>query len=290
MPATMRGVTTATLMLASMLAGSGCLFFDVDDDGDGPPGGQPYCGDSIVNNTEQCDDGNSIAGDGCFQCQLEGGGGDALLSVNWTFRNIATGAATACPSGFDTVALYSQEVTSTGDLIGSPIIDLFDCAAGSGTSAPLAPSFYKAWIEVTNTNNTSTYARSTEAFIDLTVSDKSFSTQILNDGGYFLIAWNLVGGSTSNPLTCAEAGASGGIDVIATDINDSSNSAEDLFDCETGQSYTAGFQSGTYTVSVAARNASQDPIGTAPTLTNKVIASPNLVTNLGTVEIPITGL
>jgi cysteine-rich repeat protein len=287
----MRGAIKTTLLLASVaMAGSGCLFFDVDDDGDGSHGGQPYCGDRVVNNAEQCDDGNTVAGDGCFQCQLEGGGGDALVSASWTLRNIATGATTACPAGFDTVALYSQEVTSTGSSVGSPIIDLFDCAAGAGTSAPLARTFYKAWIEVTNTNNTSTYARSTEAYVDVTVSDKSFSAQILNDGGYFLLAWDLIGASTSNSLTCAQAGASGGIDVVATDVSDSANTADDVFDCEDGQSYTAGFETGSYTVAVSALDASQQPLGTPVTLTNKVIASPNLVTNLGTVEIPITGL
>jgi cysteine-rich repeat protein len=278
----------ATLALACMVM-TGC-FFDLDEDGDGPPGGQPYCGDRIVNNSEQCDDGNNVAGDGCFQCQLEGGGGEAFVSASWTFRNIATGATTACPSGFDTVALYNQEVTSTGSPIGTPIIDLFDCATGTGTSAPLTPALYKAWIEVTNTNNTSTYAQSTEALVDVTVSDKSFSAQILNDGGYFLLAWDLIGASTSNPLTCTEAGASGGIDVVATDVSDSSNTADDVFDCEDGQSYTAGFKSGTYTVAVTALNASDQPLGPTVNLTNKVIASPNLVTNLGTVQIPITGL
>jgi anaerobic selenocysteine-containing dehydrogenase len=53
---------------------------------------------------------------------------------------------------------------------------------------------------------------------------------------------------------------------------------------------TAGLVAATYTVSVDALNASMQAIGTAPTLTNKVISSPNKVTNLGTINIPITGM
>jgi len=220
-------------------------------------------------------------------CIIESGGDDAFITANWTFRNEATGTATGCPSGFDTVALYNQEVTSSGSSIGAPIIDLFDCAAGSGTSAPLPATLFKSWIEVTDHNNSSKYAASTAAYVDVTVSDKSFSAQILNDGGYFAFAWNLYGASTNADLTCAEA--QGGVEAVATDISDSSNSASDQFDCEDFSAITAGYRAGTYSVSIAALNAADQSVGTAPTLTNKTIGIKNVVTDLGTVEIPITG-
>jgi hypothetical protein len=223
-------------------------------------------------------------------CVIESGGDDAFITANWTFRNEATGTTTGCPAGFDTVALYNQEVTASGSPFGSPIIDLFDCAAGSGTSAPLPATLFKSWIEVTDHNNNSVYAQSTEAYVDVTVSDKSFNAQILNDGGYFFLAWNLYGASSNADLSCAQAGAAGGVEAIGTDVSDSSNSNSDQFDCEDLANYTAGYRAGTYTVSVAALNAADQGLGTPTNLTNKVIGTHNAITNLGTVEIPITGL
>ena len=276
--------TTLALLCLTLPA---CIL-TLDEDGDGPPAGTPYCGDGIINGTERCDDGNSLTGDGCAGCAREGG--NASVTASWTFRNEATNTTTGCPTGYDTVALYNQEVTAAGTQIGSPIIDLFDCAVGTGTSAPLPAALFKGWIEVTNTNNTSTYATSTVASLDLTTSNKSFNAQILNDGGYFLLAWTLYGASTNADLTCAEAGAAGGVEAIATDVSDSSNSATDRYSCEDGSAYTAGYRAASYTVSISALNGSSQPIGTAPALTNKVIGTHNAVTNLGTIEIPITGL
>lgn len=277
--------TTLALLCLTLPA---CIL-TLDEDGDGPPAGTPYCGDGIMNGTEACDDGNTLSGDGCSQtCVREAG--DALVTANWTFRNEATNTTTGCPSGFDTVALYSQQVTSTGTPVGAAIIDLFDCASGTGTSAPLAAATYVSRIEITNTDNTSVYARSTDVNIDLSVSDKSFTAQILNDGGYFYFGWSLYGASSNADLTCAQAAADGGVEAIATDVSDSSNSATDVFDCEDGSAYTAGYRAATYTVSIAARNASNQSIGTAPALTNQTIGIKNAITNLGTIEIPITGL
>ncbi len=223
-------------------------------------------------------------------CIIESGGDDAYITANWTFRDEATGTTTGCPSGFDTVALYNQEVTSSGAALGAPIIDLFDCVRGSGTSAPLPAALFKSWIEVTDHNNTSKWGASTEAFVDVTVSDKSFNAQLLNDGGYFLFGWNLYGASSNADLSCAQAGATGGVEAIATDISNSSNSATDQYDCEDFAAYTAGYRAATYTVSVSALNSADQAIGTAPALTNKTIGTHNAITNLGTIEIPITGL
>jgi hypothetical protein len=215
---------------------------------------------------------------------------DARVSATWTLRSLSTGTTATCPPGFNTAALYNQEVTSAGTPIGSPIIDLFDCAAGAGTSAPLPPALFLTWVEITNDNNTQLYAQSTSAYVDVTVSDKTFSTQILTDGGYFQLAWNLYGASSNQDLTCAQAGAAGGVEAVATEVSNSANSAADQFDCEDFRGITAGYLAGNYTVSVAALNAADQSIGTAPAITNAVIQSPNKVTNLGTIEIPITGL
>lgn len=223
-------------------------------------------------------------------CIIESGGDDAYITANWTFRSETTGTTAGCPAGFDTVALYNQEVTSSGTAIGSPIIDLFDCVNGTGTSAPLPPTLFKSWLEVTDNNNSAKWGQSTEAYVDVSVSDKSFSAQLLTDGGYFFFAWNLYGASSNADLSCAQAGATGGVEAIATDISNASNSATDQYDCEDGSAYTAGYRAATYTVSVSALNAADQSIGTAPALTNKAIGTNNDVENLGLIEIPITGL
>lgn len=266
---------------------AGACILTIDDDEDGTPAGQPYCGDGTIDSNEQCDDGNTIAGDGCTLCARDSG--DAFLTATWQLRNIATSTTTACPTGFDTVAVYQQRLDANDLAIGAPIIDLFDCVSLGGTSAPLVAARYQVWMEVTDATNANVYAQSTSATVDLSMSDKSIAFQILNDGGYFGLAWNLVGGTSGSSLTCAQAGAVGGVDVVATDIASSTNTNADVFDCEDYSGITAGYRTATYTISVSALNVSDQSIGTAPALTNKVIGTHNTVTNLGTVTIPIDG-
>lgn len=218
------------------------------------------------------------------------GGEDAFISATWSLREEATNNNNvSCPPGFDTAALYNQPVDANGNNAGPVIIDLFDCAAKAGTSAPLPPTTYLTWVEIANTNNTQVYAKSLSAYVDVTVSDKTFNTQILVDGGYFQLAWDLVGASTNDPLTCATAGVDGGIEAVATEVGTPSNYASDIFDCEDGSGITAGYSEGAYTIKVDAFDAANNQLGGAPAL-NGNIQGPNAVTNLGSIEIPITGL
>jgi hypothetical protein len=218
---------------------------------------------------------------------------DARVSATWTLRSISTGTTATCPPGFNTAALYNQEVTSAGTPIGSPIIDLFDCAAGAGTSAPLPPALFLTWIEITNDNNTQLYAQSTSAYVDVTFSDKTFSAQILTDGGYFQFAWNLRGATSNQNLTCNQAGLAAdgsdkGIQLEAFVSTGTTAIASDKFDCADGGGITAGLPAASYEVLIDAFTMS-GPIGSAPVI-NSVINAPNKVTNLGTVDIPINGL
>jgi hypothetical protein len=64
----------------------------------------------------------------------------------------------------------------------------------------------------------------------------------------------------------------------------------DVFNCEDGAGYTAGYKAGTYQVSVDALNTSMQAVGTAPVISNKTIGPMNQVTDLGSVTIPITGM
>lgn len=215
---------------------------------------------------------------------------DAYVSATWDIRSLASNASIPCPPTFDTAAVYNQPVNSAGQSVGSPIIDLFNCSDRAGTSAPLPPQQYLTWVEITNSNNTSVYAKSLSAYVDVTVSDKTFNAQILDDGGYFQFAWDLRGATSNAPLTCAQAGLAGGAPAgiqLQAFISGSNQSSADIFDCEDLGGITAGYISASYDVLIDAID--PDPIGSAPTISSR-IESPNKVTNLGTVMIPITGL
>lgn len=274
------------MVLLLALSVTGCI---IDNTADDVPG--PFCGDGAVNTAaEQCDDGNNISGDGCSAtCTTEVPNNQAHIGATWQLRSEATMTATACPTGYDTAALYSQPVNASGQPAGSAIIDLFNCADNAGTSAALPPGMYQVWIEITDHNNTMVYAKSLSAIVDVTTVDKTFNAQILNDGGYFQLAWALRGANSNSALTCAQAAANG-VEAIGTDVSNASNSNSDIFTCSDQVGITAGYLAATYTVAVHALNASDQVIGAAPDLVNKVINPRNQVTDLGTITIPITGL
>jgi hypothetical protein len=226
----------------------------------------------------------AIAASGCI---IESND-DTYITASWNIKQYSNNTLLTCPPGFTTAALYSQPANSDGTLVGSPTIDLFDCAANIGTSGPLAPGLYLSWIEIANDNNTSVYAKSLSTPIDTSPGDQAVGFDIFADAGYFQLQWNLIGASSNAPLSCAGAGAGGGVELTAT-LSGSSAAASDQFDCENQYGVTDPYLSGTYTVSVAALDATDRSIGTAPTIPSAVIGNANAVTNLGTINIPIDG-
>ena len=224
-------------------------------------------------------------------CIIESGDDteDARISATWQLRSEANNTTAPCPPGYTTAALYNQPVDANGNNTGPVIIDLFDCAAGSGTSAPLPPTLYLTWVEIADDNNTNVFAQSLSAYVDVTVSDKTFNTQILVDGGYFQVAWNLRGEQTNANLTCSAGGVTDGIEMIGTLISNPSYSNSDIFDCEDQSGITAGYLQGSYTMTLQPLGPNENPIGPTSTLNNKVITDRNQVTNLGTVDVLITG-
>jgi hypothetical protein len=222
-------------------------------------------------------------------CSSSSGG--ATVGATWQIKSVVSNSEVGCPAGYDTAALYNQEVDSAGNPVGQPIIDLFDCAAGAGVSAPLPATTYETYIQITtHTNSGQPYATSVPAFLDVTDVDLTYNTDIYDDGGYFSFAWDLQGASSNAPLTCAQAGVTGsssGVELNAT-LSGSTAATNDQFNCEDGEGITAGIPAGTYTVSIDAFT-SAGAVGTAPTLTNKVINPQNEITELGTITIPITG-
>lgn len=209
-----------------------------------------------------------------------------VITANWSFKELSSGASLECPPGFDTTAVYAIPLDSFGERVGQPLIDLYNCQDFSGSSTyPI--DLYEVYLEITNDANTALYAQSTSAVVDLVPSDKTFTTTIIDDGGFFRFDWDLVGEVSNQRLSCADVQAQG-VEIVST-LSGTSNLVSDIFDCEAYFGYTAALLAGSYTVSVAALGPGDASIGTAPALTNKVIQAPNKITDLGLIEIPITG-
>jgi hypothetical protein len=223
-----------------------------------------------------------------------GGGGSggsdvATISARWALRNMVDGATTACPSGFDTVQLTAQAIDANGDAAGDPITDLFDCKAGAGISTDLVPDVYQVWLDVRSHDLAMLYAQSLSQVLDVRQTDQGFSSDILNDGGYFQLSWDLIGKTTNRPLTCAQAGGINALKALSTNVADARRAYDDELTCEDGSAVTGGLLQGAYTISINAM-AGDKSLGAAATLTNKMIAGRNQVTDLGTIAIPIDGL
>ena len=208
----------------------------------------------------------------------------ATITADWSIKTTAGSNAT-CPPGFNTVALYNQLLDSSNRPLGSPVIDLFDCAAFHGISDPLDPGVYQSWIEVTSGGGGTVYAQSTSAIVDVTVADKTFGAVILTDGGYFEIDWDLRGKVSNQALQCSQVSGISAVEVLST-INGPGQSVTDKFNCEDHHGITAGMLQGSYTVAVQALMGNGS-LGAAPELLDKTVASPNKVTDLGNVIIAI---
>jgi hypothetical protein len=223
-----------------------------------------------------------------------GGGGGAgtdvaAISARWAFRNMADGATTACPAGFDTIELFTQPVDDRGAPLADPGTDLFDCDARTGLSADLPPDLYQAWIEVWSHDLTTRYAQSLSQVLDVRTANQSFSTDLLNDGGYFQLAWDLVAKSTHRPLDCSQVSGADSILAVSTSVADAHRIYDDRRSCADGAGVTAGLLHGTYTITIEAM-AGDRTLGAAATLNNQVIGDQNRITDLGTIPIPIDGL
>jgi cysteine-rich repeat protein len=241
------------------------------------------CGDDHVDTGEDCDDGNTDSGDGCSaNCLAE-----HVTTAQWNIK-LADGTVRPCPTGYDTAAVYSQPLDSGGNPVGQPTIDLFNCADGMGTTAPLEAGVYRTWVAITTANNSATYAQTLAADVDLTTMDMTFSGDIVTDGGYFAWAWALQGETSQNPLTCADVAGIEGVEIHST-ISGTMTAFTDQYNCEDGFGYTAALPADTYTIAIDAFS-NAGALNDTLTLDDKVIGIKNAVTDLGTVTIPITGL
>ena len=220
-----------------------------------------------------------------------GGTGTALASISarWALRNMADGATTRCPVGFDTVQLLTQPVDDHGAPLDDPRVDLFDCEARSGLSTDLPPDRYQVWIEVRSHDLRALYAQSLSQVLDVRDADQTFSTDILNDGGYFQLSWDLVGKTTNRPLECSQVVGLDSVFAVSTSVADAHRVYEDRRLCDDHSGVSEGLLQGSYTIAIDAL-AGDRALGSPVVLSARTIAGQNSITDLGTVTIPIDGL
>lgn len=271
----MRRVVLAALFAAT----TGCVVSD-DLDGDGVPDIDDFCPNTPA--------GAAVDIDGCSISSAP-----VLMTANWSFKQLSNGASLTCPTGFNTTAFHAIPIDRFGNKNGQELIDLFDCDDFTGTS-DYDPRPYEVFLEITTSTNSAKYADTPSAYLDLTFENKTITQTIIDDGGFFTFDFELRDAGGGARLTCAEAGAGGGVEIIST-LNGSTQAKTDMFDCVApgfrddgaGFAFTAGLLAGDYTVSVAALDSSDRSVGTAPALPNKRISAPNKITDLGLIAIPI---
>jgi hypothetical protein len=214
---------------------------------------------------------------------------DAVITASWHFTHFADGTARSCPTSFPTASIYSQVWDPVRhSLTGTTVRDAFNCGPTMhGTTDPL-DGIFLVWVQIENDSGSQVYAKSESLYVDTADGDVSFDFPILDDAGFFFLTWDLQKASTGAPLSCAQAGvtgSAGAIETLATIVG-TSFLLTDKFTCEHHYGTTDPLLAGTYTVSVEA-TVNDQHVGTAPSLTNKTIRSPNGLTDLGNIVIPI---
>jgi len=280
------GKLALCVLLMAACSGGGGGGDDTGDD-DVPPA---RCGDGHVDANEQCDDGNSIAGDGCTLCMIDAQR-MAAIDATWELTNVA-GMTAACPSGVDTATVNAVPIDSNGAPTGAAITTQFDCSAGMGTTTMLPAALYSVNVTLSDHGGTQVFGVSDAQQVDLSdATNKPFDAKFLTDGGKFQLAWKLVKMSDGSTVTCADVGTMPRVKALLTpDAGGAAGSTS--FSCDTGAGTTAAVLAGSYTVAVSITifNGGTMTIGTATPLTGQVIVAPNGLTDLMTITIPIAAL
>lgn len=211
----------------------------------------------------------------------------ATIDAEWSFRTVApmgqVSPPNLCPAGVDTVALHVQELDASDRPFGPEIVDVFDCDTMADFSDPLEPGAYSTYLEFSGSGGF--YANSLATVVDVTDVDKTFTAQIIENGGYFKLAWDLKSQATAAPLTCSQLMAGKDrIGITATLITNTSIFVPDNFDCELGETFatfTDPVAKGTYDVAIEPIDSNGGSLGPSVVFMDKVMGDRNSVTDLG---------
>jgi len=226
---------------------------------------------------------------GCIIDSDDDSGGANLL-VTWSLETLATQSPAPCPVGYDTAAVYSQQVDDLGDPLGDPIIDLFNCSDGTGTTSMLPGITYNETVAIATDDNSLQYGTSIPLTIDVMASEQEVDTPpIYVDAGHFKLEWALDQAGTT--VECSDLPNAFSVEVIATDTADPSGTVTSPpFDCTDPVGYTAGILDGSYSVTAALLDATGMQIGISDPIDSTIMTTAiqgNTVTDLHTVTIPV---
>jgi len=211
-----------------------------------------------------------------------GGGDAALITANWSFSTVAGANIPVCPPTFTTAEVHAQSVTGGGE-----VIDLYTCDDFTGTSA-YALDDYDVFIAITTEGGGGLYGETLTGAVDISDGvDKTYTAQLLDDGGYFSMDWQLKGAATNANLDCSQVNPDS-IEIQST-FNTDTSLKTDKFDCIDLHGTTAGLLAGDYMISAQALNASDAAIGTSADKAG-TIQDHNGLTDLGLFVISIDGM
>jgi hypothetical protein len=222
-------------------------------------------------------------------CIISSGSSDSVVTARWQFTHLADKSPRSCPVGFATATIVSQATDPITHLgAGLTVVDKFNCSDLQGTIS-LPDDTYLVWVQIESDDGNQIYTKSAQTFVDTSFGDATIDIDILDDGGYFFMTWDLVAAQTQKPLTCSEAGvtSSGSVEAISTSMANSQKIITDKFTCEDHFGTTDALLAGSYTVSIDALNSSDLALSNPTVVTNKQITAPDGLTDLGHIVIPI---
>ncbi|HEX4450339.1 MAG TPA: hypothetical protein VH143_05670 [Kofleriaceae bacterium] len=211
----------------------------------------------------------------------------ANLLVTWSLEALSNQIAQQCPVGYDTAAVYSQEIDGSGDAVGDPIIDLFNCSDGQGVTSMLSGITYLESVAIAVDDNSLQYGTSVPVPVDIMAPEQEVDTPpIYTDAGHFELAWQLT--QAGDDVGCGDVPDAFSVQVTSTDASGPTVSAP--LPCTDGSGYTDGVLDGTYTVTVALLDATGNQLGVSDPLTGTIATTSmqgNTITDLHTVTIPV---
>ncbi len=280
------------LLFASLCLAAACGDTEVSDDdvtGDGDDAVAPFCGDGEVNAGEECDDTNSLNGDGCSaNCLFELPPLEPRdLAVTWQFRDVA-GADPGCPPSVDTAAVRTQLLDGNDDPVGQPVTDLFDCVDAAGLVEDLPGGRQLVYIDFGDADVSPLFGQTLSEIVDLSAGNGAYGADFVVDGGFLAYAWDLVRASTGAVVECSQVEGENGVSALAT-VSGGTDAFEELYPCEDHFALSLPLLARSYVVSLSALGQEDLALGTAESV-NAMVLNRNRVTNLGLIEIPIAGL
>lgn len=226
---------------------------------------------------------------GCIIDSAQSTTGSNLI-VTWSFEALQTQTPGSCPPGFDTAAVSSQQVDLTGSPIGDPIIDLFTCADGAGTTSPLVGDTYVETVSIETENAGATYGTTLPVTVGANAQEVD-TPPIYTDGGHFHAAW-LVSVNGGSAVACLDALPDAyGYAVQLTATGGAGPLASPSLVCANGSGYSTGYVNGTYSVMATLVDPSGAPVGSAAAIDGNLATNQtqgNAVTELGPFILPVT--